>query len=345
MKYLLICGSSLVLALLMTPLAKFLSYKFKILDQPGHRKIHEGEIPLMGGAVIYLATTISLSVFYNNNDLIWIILTALAFVLFGLIDDLGYAIKARYKIIGHLLISFVFIFLSGNMLALFTVSWLNIILTACFITFMTNSFNMLDGMDGLVAGISMLAAVFFFLFSLYSGQYPLSVICLAVIGACLGFLRYNFNPASIFLGEGGSTLLGFIMALIAVKLRFFGLWDIALSLNISRLQWISFVIPLIVLGIPIFDTFFVFTHRFLNKRGFSTPGKDHSHHRLYKMGLSHKVTVLLLYGTQVILGTVAVILINAQLEQFAAVLVMLASFTVLAWLFLAKVKVYRDFQS
>ncbi|MFA4967503.1 MAG: MraY family glycosyltransferase [Candidatus Margulisiibacteriota bacterium] len=332
---------ALLCALVLTPLAKYFAFKLNFLDKPDIRKIHKRPIPLLGGVAIFLSFAATSSVFlYFEKFNFWLMFFGLVFVLFGLIDDKGIKIRARYKIWSHLLFSFLFVLSSGIGLQFFSNEWLNILLSICFITFMTNSMNMLDGMDGLVSGVSAIASFFFFLLSLNSGQWDLAVLSLLVLGACLGFLRYNFNPASIFLGEAGSTFLGFIMAVLAIKLNATGLWDVALALHVTRLQIISFILPLILLGIPIFDTYFVFTNRFLHQIKFSQPGKDHSHHRIHLMGFSQKMTVLTIYAIQVVLGAIVIALVRADLQQFfsllAIVFILFMTFTA----FLSRAEVY-----
>ncbi|MBU0672429.1 MAG: undecaprenyl/decaprenyl-phosphate alpha-N-acetylglucosaminyl 1-phosphate transferase [Candidatus Margulisbacteria bacterium] len=339
--YLLIVTIAVLLSLVLTPVAKWLSFKFNIFDQPGHRKIHAKPIPLMGGAAIYLAFILSL--WFSGIEtrlLLGIGAIGLFFILFGLFDDAGIKIRARYKIWSHLVASFAFILITGISFNLFKFDPINWVLTACFITFMTNSMNMLDGMDGLVSGVSFLAALSFFILSINSDQIPTALISLAVAGATLGFLRYNFNPASIFLGEAGSTFLGFIMAAISLNLEIFRLWNIALLLNLPRLQFVSFIVPLIILGIPIFDTFFVFINRFLHHIKMSTPGKDHSHHRIHLMGLSQRATVIASYGVQVILGAIALAMVNSDLQQFLSLLLIVFVMGAATWTFLSRVEVY-----
>lgn len=332
-----------IAAFLLTPLAKWLAARFNIFDQPGHRKIHDRPIPLTGGEAVYAAFAAAL-LFFGGLTRVNIGITGigLGFILFGLIDDAGIKVKARYKICTHLLLAALFIWITGIHFYFFRSDFINVVLTACFLTFMTNSMNMLDGMDGLDAGVSFLAGLFFAIFAINSRQGDVLLIALSLMGATLGFLRYNFNPASIFLGEAGSTFLGFILAVMAIRLNVFGLWDIAVSLNIERLQLISFIIPLIVLGIPIFDTYFVFANRFLHNIKFSQAGKDHSHHRIHLMGLSQRATVLTLYSIQIVLGSIALAMIQSNLQQFFALLAIVAVFFFGFTVLLSQVKVYSD---
>jgi UDP-GlcNAc:undecaprenyl-phosphate GlcNAc-1-phosphate transferase len=332
---------ALVSSLLLTPLAMRLSYKFKILDQPGHRKIHKKPIPLMGGIAIFASLALT-SLFLGTTfeERVGAGIVGLLFIAFGFLDDAGIKVRARYKIWAHLAFSFLFVFLTGVSFNLFKFDPINWVLTACFITFMTNSMNMLDGMDGLVAGVAFLGSLFFFVLALNNNLPDLALIAIAIAGAALGFLRYNFNPASIFLGEAGSTLIGFLLAFLSLKLKIFKLWNIALILNIPRLQFVSFIIPLIILGVPIFDTFFVFVNRFFHRIKMTTPGKDHSHHRIHLMGLSQRATVLVIYGMQIVLGLVALAMVNADFQQFVSLLLIVGMLAVSVWFFLVGVEVY-----
>jgi len=334
---------ALVFSLLITPLLKLIASRLGILDKPGFRKIHSQPVPFMGGVAIYVSLVITLLVLGGrSNDLVGISLFGLAFILFGLLDDAGRKMRARYKIGAHLIFAAGLVYFTGLHFNFFSAVWINLTLTVCFITFMTNSMNMLDGMDGLDAGVAFLASLFIAILSFNSGQQELMLIALAVMGATLGFLRYNFNPASIFLGEAGSTFLGFILAVLAIKLNIYGLWDIALALKIERIQLISFIVPLIVLGMPIFDTYFVFANRFLNNIKFSQPGKDHSHHRIHLMGFSQRSTVLTLYAIQFILGLIALAMIRADVQQFFSLLAIVAIFFFGFTIFLSQVKVYEQ---
>lgn len=275
-----------------------------------------------------------------SREWLWVLLAGVIFIAFGLIDDCGLAIRARYKIWVRFMLACAFIYFSGIYLHFFHHAWINYLLTAGFITFMMNSMNMLDGMDGLVSGVAFLAAVCFAILAANSGQGDIIIFSVALMGATLGFLRYNYNPASIFLGEAGSTLLGFLLAVFAIKLSIYGLWNVALSMGIERLQFISFIVPLIILGIPIFDTYFVFTNRFLHHIKFSQAGKDHSHHRIHLMGFSQKATVLTLYAIQIVLGSIALAMVRADVQQFFALLLIVAVFFVVFTTFLLRVKVY-----
>jgi UDP-GlcNAc:undecaprenyl-phosphate/decaprenyl-phosphate GlcNAc-1-phosphate transferase len=330
-----------ILAITLTPIVKWLGSKFGVLDNPNYRKIHDKPTPLTGGLAVFAAFALALlAVGGLHRETVGLALIGLLFVLFGTLDDAGIKVRARNKILAHLVFSAGLVYFSGIHLTFFSTAWLNWLLTVGFITFMTNSLNMLDGMDGLVSGVAFLSAGIFAILAFNGGQADLIRLSLALMGAALGFLRYNFNPASIFLGEAGSTFIGFLLAVAAIKLNIYGLWDVALSLGIERLQIVSFIVPLIVLGIPIFDTYFVFTNRFLHHIKFSQPGKDHSHHRIHLMGFSQKATVLSLYAIQVILGSIALAMVQANVQQFFALLMIVAIFFFSFIIFLSRVEVY-----
>ncbi|OGC07818.1 hypothetical protein A2230_00455 [candidate division WOR-1 bacterium RIFOXYA2_FULL_36_21] len=342
LKYIISFLIAFISSLLLVPVIKFLAYKFNVLDHPGFRKIHQHPVPLMGGFVVF--PSFLLANWFGREALpgqFWnISIIGCFLIFFGLFDDAGIKIKARYKIWTHLAFSFLLIYLTGMSFDFFRLDLINIVITACFITFMTNSMNMLDGMDGLVSGLSFFMFIFFGFLALNSGQLGLLTIAASGMGATLGFLKYNFASASIFLGESGSTWLGFILAVFAININLYDLWKIAIPLGIERLQLISFFIPLIILGIPIFDTYFVFANRFFHRIKFSQPGKDHSHHRIHLMGFSHRDTVLSLYAIQIILGAIALSMVRANLQQFIALSMIVVVFFVGFTFFLTRIKVY-----
>jgi UDP-GlcNAc:undecaprenyl-phosphate/decaprenyl-phosphate GlcNAc-1-phosphate transferase len=172
------------------------------------------------------------------------------------------------------------------------------ILTFFWIVGVTAAFSILDHMDGLCAGVAAMASAFFFVFAYLNGQALVGTLAAAMLGASLGFLCWNFNPAKIFMGDGGAMLFGFMMATLGLKLRF------------SHLpQSISWIIPILILGVPIFDTTLVTISR--SRRGlipFASPGKDHTAHRLVKIGFSQRSAVLILYGLGAFLGLVAALI-------------------------------------
>jgi UDP-GlcNAc:undecaprenyl-phosphate GlcNAc-1-phosphate transferase len=193
--------------------------------------------------------------------------------------------------------------LAGVKIHLFPWEWLNAAITLFWVLGITNALNLLDNMDGLSGGVAAVAAGFFLLLAASSGQYLVSVLAAALLGACLGFLRYNFNPASIFMGDAGSLFLGFILAALGIKLRF---PSPPFPHNADQITW---MIPVLVLGVPIFDTTLVVISRLRRRLNpFSTPGKDHLSHRLVSLGMTRREAVLTIYVLAFGLGMIAVLL-------------------------------------
>ena len=182
---------------------------------------------------------------------------------------------------------------------------LNLAATLLWVVGITNALNLLDNMDGLSGGVATVACIFFFLLAVMSGQYLVGSLAAALLGACLGFLYYNLNPASIFMGDTGSLFIGFVLAALGIKLRF-----------PDNVDFVTWMIPLVVLGLPIFDTALVVISRLRRGRNpLTTPGKDHVSHRLVAMGATQREAVLLLYLAGCALGVVAMFLTQASVVE------------------------------
>ncbi|MDP2727078.1 MAG: MraY family glycosyltransferase, partial [Dehalococcoidia bacterium] len=192
---------------------------------------------------------------------------------------------------------------SGTQVLLFTDPVSNYAITVLWTLAITNSLNLLDNMDGLSGGVAAVAAAFFLVLALLNGQFLVASLSAALLGACLGFLRYNFNPASIFMGDAGSLFLGFILAALGIRLRFPG-----------QLTIVTWMVPVFVLGVPLFDTTLVVVSRL--RRGLNpltSPGRDHLSHRLVSLGLSQRHAVFLIYLVCFVLGLISVVLAYASL--------------------------------
>jgi UDP-GlcNAc:undecaprenyl-phosphate GlcNAc-1-phosphate transferase len=213
---------------------------------------------------------------------------------FGFWDDrvgLGAFPKLLAQITGALILLF-----TGVSVQLPVPDLLNAFLTVFWIVGITNAFNLLDNMDGLSGGVGAVASAFFLLLAALSGQYLVGALAAAIFGACIGFLLYNFNPASIFMGDTGSLFLGFVLAALGIKMRF-----------PTNVPWVTWMVPLLVLIVPLFDTTLVFFSRL--KRGknpLTTPGKDHVSHRLVAVGWTRREAVLLTYLAGCVGGALAI---------------------------------------
>jgi UDP-GlcNAc:undecaprenyl-phosphate GlcNAc-1-phosphate transferase len=283
--FLLIGASALLLAIGVVPLMRQIALQTGTVDRPAARKIHSAPVPLLGGVAIYLTFILVLFFFGDRNyinEAIGIFVGASFMSFMGIIDD-RWGLGSYVKLAGQVGAAAILIY-SGVKVQLFD-SWLDIAVTLVWVVGITNALNLLDNMDGLSGGVAMIAAIFFTLLAAMSKQYLVGVLAAALAGACAGFLIYNWNPAHIFMGDAGSLFLGFMLAAVAIKLRF--------PSNSITVTW---MIPVLVLGLPLFDTLLVFVSRLRRgKNPLTTPGKDHVSHRLASLLSSRREAVLVCY--------------------------------------------------
>jgi UDP-GlcNAc:undecaprenyl-phosphate/decaprenyl-phosphate GlcNAc-1-phosphate transferase len=307
--YILILASALILAAGVTPLIKRLAQRTGMVDKPSARKQHTVPTPLLGGLAIYLAVIIALIVLGDRfyvNQVISIFVGATLMSFLGLWDDRR-GLPPLVKLGGQFLAAGI-VALTDVRISVFHLEALNVAVTLLWIVGITNAMNLLDNMDGLSGGISAIAALFFLLFALISKQYLVGALAAALVGACLGFLFYNLNPASIFMGDTGALFLGFTLASLAIKLRF--------PDNSSFVTW---MVPVFVLGVPIFDTTLVTVSRLRRHLNpLTTPGKDHLSHRLARLTGSTREAVLICYILGFLVGIAATFITQASvLEGYA----------------------------
>jgi UDP-GlcNAc:undecaprenyl-phosphate GlcNAc-1-phosphate transferase len=318
-----------LLTLLLTPLAKRLALKFKIIDFPAEHKFHDSPVPYLGGLAILAALIIAI-ISYTKTSLELTAILGLAFFLslIGFIDD-HRTISPTAKLIAQILAA-LGIYLFGVQVKLFHIPLIDITLTILWIVGITNAFNLLDNMDGLSVGTSAICAFFFFVVAAFNQQYLVASLSAALCGACLGFLIYNFSPASIFMGDAGSLFLGFLLAVIGIKLRF------------TNVKLITFSVPILILGYPIFDTALVTVSRKLHGISAFKGGKDHSSHRLVKMGMSPRLAVITLYLVSVSLGCLALVLSTANAVQGVGILSAVTALSVAGIVIFSQVDVYPN---
>lgn len=319
-----------LLAFLSTPFVKKLAKKIGAIDIPkDKRRMHTDSVPLIGGLAIFLGFLVS-TVFFAEIDIkiIAILSGALIMVVLGVFDD-KYALGAKFKLMIQIIAAAIPViagvrieriilpFLKSGGIEF---GWLAYPITILWIVALTNAVNLIDGLDGLAAGVSAIASFSMFLIALMQGNYVIAVMSAALVGACCGFLPYNFSPASIFMGDTGSTFLGFVMASLSVL----GLFKIHAI--------ISFAVPFIAFGIPIFDTSFAIFRRIKEHRPIMSPDRGHLHHRLVDMGFSHKQAVLIIYAICIVLGAVAVLSFKSKLLAIViAVLGVIGAFVFRYW--------------
>ena len=293
---------ALLIAIAATPLARRIAPKLGIMDQPNPRKVHARPMPLLGGAAIVIASLLTLLLLrdrFEIQQLGSIVLGASLVALLGFYDD-RWGLRPILKLIGQIIAAGILIF-SGVKVTALPQEWMNITVTLVWVVGLTNSLNLLDNMDGLSSGVAAVCASFFVVMAALSGQIYVGALAAALLGATLGFLVYNFNPASIFMGDMGSMFLGFMLAAIGIKLRF-----------PDNVPFVTWMVPIIVMGMPIFDTTLVFISRLRRgKNPLTTPGKDHVSHRLVKSGLTTREAVMTHYLISGAYGMVAILVTQA----------------------------------
>ena len=286
---------------------RHLALRYGLVDHPGPRKVHISPIPLLGGIAIYLGFALAILLTLHGvmqQQIVGILGGATLLAIVGLLDDAG-LLHHQAKLFLGMPAAALFLLLSGirpQFFSEFIPGTPGLVLDICFTIFwvvgITAAFSILDHMDGLCAGIAAVAALFFMIAASLNGQTMVRTLAAAVLGAALGFLRWNFNPARIFMGDGGAMFLGFLMAALGLKIRHEGTPFPA-----------TWLIPVLILAVPIFDTSLVSISR--ARRGllpFTSPGKDHTAHRLSNLGLGHRGAVLLLYCVAALGGATALLI-------------------------------------
>lgn len=319
-KFILPVVVAFLISFLSTPMVKKLAIKIKAVDIPkDSRRIHSKPMPLMGGLAMYIAFTICMFLFSDieTTKLIGIWLGSSLMIVVGIIDDirpLRASLKLLLQIVAALiLVKFGFkiefltnIFQDSGYIFFKNMS---IPITVIWIVGITNTINLVDGLDGLATGIATIAALTFAYVSYSLGNIPVTILSLMLAGSSLGFLPYNFNPASIFMGDTGAYFLGFVLAAISIE----GTLKSATALTL--------VIPVLALGLPIFDTAFAIVRRALAGKPIFGADKGHFHHRLLHIGLDQKKAVLLIYMISALMGTTAVALINHELKNVSVLII------------------------
>ncbi len=319
--YILILASALVIVMGSMPLVRRAAVRWGFIDQPSARKVHTQPTPRLGGAAIYvgcIAALLALSDRFYVPQLVSILVGATLVSFLGIWDDRR-GLRPLLKLLGQVAATGILI-MSGIQVGFLRNPVLNLGATMLWMVGITNALNLLDNMDGLSGGVATVACIFFLLLAAMSGQYLVGSLAAALLGACVGFLYYNLNPATIFMGDTGSLFIGFVLAALGIKLRF--------PDNVAFVTW---MIPVVVLGLPIFDTTLVVISRL--RRGLNpltTPGKDHVSHRLVLMGATKREAVLMLYLVCCALGVVAMFLTQASIPEGYAVGALLLIFALYA---------------
>lgn len=292
---------ALFLSYALTPVVKHLAIKIGAVDTPQERKVHVKVMPRLGGLAIYLAFTITVLIFYPlTKEIVGLIIGGTIITLLGVLDD-KIGVSPKVKLLGQLIAAIVVISFGIKVNVLtnpFGISaqlgLLSIPVTIIWIVGVTNALNLIDGLDGLAAGVSAISAVTLGIVAYLGGNAVFALASFILAASCLGFLKHNFYPAKIFMGDTGSMFLGFNLASLAI---------LGLTKSVT---FVSLFIPILVIGIPILDIFFAIVRRFYNKKSIFEADKGHLHHRLMALGLSHKYCVLTMYGVTLFFGISAI---------------------------------------
>ena len=299
---------ALVVSFLTSPVVKAFAYKVGAVDVPkDNRRMHHVPIPRLGGLAVFFGFIISILLFVEMTDQFRsILLGAVIIVVLGVVDDIT-PLPAKLKFlvqIGAALIPamngvVIHVLSNPNLFSenpYWNLGMLSVPATVLWIVAITNAVNLIDGLDGLAIGVSAISATTVLVISLLVSEVQVAMVMAALVGACVGFMPYNINPAKMFMGDTGATFLGFILACMSVE-GLFKSWAI-----------ISFAVPFLILGLPIFDTAFAFIRRIAHGQSPMQADRSHIHHRLIDMGLNQKQAVATLYVISAILGLSAVVL-------------------------------------
>lgn len=311
--YIFAWGLALAIALVATPLVKELALRIGAVDVPNERKVHRGVMPRLGGLAIYLSFVVGFLLFVPKTLIAWgIFLGGSIIALVGALDD-RFQLSPKAKLLGQLVAALVVVAFGLRVTFInlpfdegFSIGWLlSIPVTMVWIVAVTNAVNLIDGLDGLAAGVSAIATATLLVVSLLMGNTFVALLCAVLLGATMGFLVFNFHPAKIFMGDTGALFLGFQLAVLSI-------------MGFKQVTLFSYVIPLLLLGVPLSDTFFAIVRRKLNKKPISAADKSHLHHCLLHLGLSHRGAVLTIYAISALFGLCAVLLYQAQTVLWVA---------------------------
>ena len=303
-----------IASLALTPLVKKFAIAIGAVDKPNYRKVHQRIMPRMGGLAIFISFLIGMLVLRPDapyglplmNPAI--IIGSFIIILTGVFDD-RFELSAKVKLAGQIAAALVVVVYGDVRLDFFNLpfggtiefnSFLSIPLTIIWIVAITNAINLIDGLDGLAAGVSTIALFTISFMAFLKGDIYVMSVALIVAASTIGFLKYNFHPAKIFMGDTGALFLGYIISVVSL-------------LGFKNVTVVSLIIPIIVLGVPISDTIFAIIRRKLNKQPISAPDKSHLHHCLLRTGYTHKQTVLIIYMIAMMFGLAAVIFSMATL--------------------------------
>lgn len=302
--------AALAMSLLLTPVVKRFALWIGAVDKPNHRKVHTQVMPRLGGLAIFGAFLGAMFIVlpvlseYHASAVRALLIGGSVIVLVGALDD-RFELSPKVKLLGQLIAAGVVVacglkinvglidlpFISEAWLH--DLAWLSIPITIVWIVGVTNAINLIDGLDGLAGGVSAIATMTMLVLAIMMDNVTVAILCVVLLGSIVGFLFFNFHPARIFMGDSGALFLGFSLATLSI-------------LGFKQATLVSFVVPLLVLGVPLSDTFFAIIRRVVNKTPISVADKSHLHHCLLRLGFNHRNAVLVIYGVSILFGIFAI---------------------------------------
>ena len=332
--------TAFLITFVVIPKVIFFAERLRLIDAAGERAAHKGSVPIFGGIAIFSGLIFSL-LFWAELESIQFILVSFLIVFFvGVIDDL-LALSPNKKLIGQIIAVLILIYLQNlqidnmhGVLGIYELpDWVSTLFTVFVVIVITNGFNLIDGVDGLAGGIGVIASFSFGVIALFMGQTDMAIIAFTLMGALLGFLKYNFHPAKIFMGDTGSLVVGMILSVLAINSISHGLvTDNINQTNKGPLLAIAF------LAIPLFDSLRVFVVRIMKGRHPLFPGREHIHHALLDLGFGHKYTSLILYAFALFLVLISYFLLELNINMSIAILAGVSFFLLIIPFYMLKSK-------
>lgn len=318
--------TALIMAFIMTPLIKRFAILVGAVDAPNERKVHTTIMPRLGGLAIFMAFVGGYIIIspaltavndFNSNAIWGLLIGGSIIVLVGALDD-KFELSAKVKLFGQVIAASVVVAF-GLKVELVNIpfgeafninmEWLSILITVIWIVGVTNAINLLDGLDGLAAGVSAIATATMMVIALMMGYIFVALLCAVLLGSIIGFLFFNFYPAKIFMGDSGALFLGFCLATLSI-------------LGFKQAMLVSYIVPLLVLGVPLTDTFLAIVRRIIHKKPIAVADKGHLHHCLMEMGFGHRKTVLIIYAIAIAFSVCAIVI--PQVGQWVTVIIVIA---------------------
>lgn len=310
------------IALIVTPGIMKLSLKIDATDKPNHRKVHTDPVPTLGGLAIFISFLIGLIILQPENSYhLPIVVGAFIIILLGFFDDL-YNLSPKIKFFVQILAAVLVVYWGGLQVEFINLPFggkiefgiLSSIVTILWIVGVTNAINLIDGLDGLAAGISAIALLTIAGMAMIMGDVYVTIIALILFFSTVGFLRYNFFPAKIFMGDTGALFLGYMISVLSL-------------LGFKNITFISFLTPIFILAVPISDTLIAMVRRYINNQPITSADSSHLHHRLLKIGLSHKQAVIYLYVLSGLFSLAAILF--SMTTIWGSIIIILTSLIVL----------------